>query len=242
LSSHAAQFPDVVMKHIYYIYKFLAAVLLSAALVGCSGSESPAKGEFLIRVGEAVITEVEFNKAFEIAKAAYPHNIMQNPEDYREAQSRLFNQMTEGLLLLERARELNISVSEEEVEKSIARIKADYPDNEVFEQTLLEYAVSYKTWKKGLETRLLMEKLVEQELKDQIVITPAEIAKYYKENYGHDEKKTGPAENSKEIDEIIVKHLRRKKTEKIYRSWLEKIQKRYKIEINQKKWEKILSS
>ena len=66
-------------------------------------------------------------------------------------------------------------------------------------------------------------------------------AKYYKENYGHDEKKTGPAENSKEIDEIIVKHLRRKKTEKIYRSWIEKIQKRYTIEINQKKWEKILS-
>jgi FKBP-type peptidyl-prolyl cis-trans isomerase (trigger factor) len=213
-----------------------------AAIAGCPASEQAASGEFLIRVGEAVITEVEFNKAFEIAKAAYPHNIMQNPEDYREARIRLFNQMTEELILLERARELNISVSDEEVEKSIARIKADYPDDEVFEQTLLEYAVSYKTWKKGLETRLLMEKLVEQELKDQIVITPAEIAKYYKENYGHENQKPGPAENSKEIDEIIIKHLRRKKTEKLYRSWIEKIQKRYKIEINQKKWEKILSS
>jgi len=242
LSIYAAQFPVFVMKHIYTIYISLTALLLLAAIAGCSGSEQAAKGEFLIRVGEAVITEVEFNKAFEIAKAAYPHNIMQNPEDYREAQIRLFNQMTEELILLERARELNISVSDEEVEKSIARIKADYPDDEVFEQTLLEYAVSYKTWKKGIKTRLLMEKLVEQELKDQIVITPAEIAKYYKENYGHDKQKPGPAENSKEIDEIIIKHLRRKKTEKIYRSWIEEIQKRYKIEINQKKWEKILSS
>ena len=230
------------MKHIYRLYIFLTVSLLLAAIAGCSGSEQATNSEYLIRVGEAVITEVEFNKAFEIAKAAYPHNIMQNPEDYREAQIRLFNQMTEELILLERARELNISVTDEEVEKSIARIKADYPDDEVFEQTLLEYAVSYKTWKKGLETRLLMEKLVEQELKDQIVITPAEIAKYYKENYGHEKQKPGPAENSKEIDEIIIKHLRRKKTEKIYRSWIEKIQKRYKIEINQKKWEKILSS
>ncbi len=230
------------MKHIYYNYISLTALLLLVSIAGCSGSESPANGEFLIRVGEAVLTEVEFNKAFEIAKAAYPHNIMQNPEDYREAQIRLFNQMTEELILLERARELNVSVSDEEVEKSIAGIKADYPDDEVFEQTLLEYAVSYKTWKKGLETRLLMEKLVAQELKDQIVITPAEIAKYYKENYGHDQQKPGPAENSKEIDELIIKHLRRKKTEKVYRSWIEKIQKRYKIEINQKKWEKILSS
>ena len=230
------------MKHIYRLYISLTVSLLSVAIAGCSGSEQATNSEYLIRVGEAVITEVEFNKAFEIAKAAYPHNIMQNPEDYREAQIRLFNQMTEELILLERARELNISVSDEEVEKSVARIKADYPDDEVFEQTLLEYAVSYKTWKKGLKTRLLMEKLVEQELKDQIVITPAEIAKYYKENYGHEKQKPGPAENSKEIDEIIIKHLRRKKTEKIYRSWIEKIQKRYKIEINQKKWEKILSS
>ncbi len=218
------------------------SLLFSLALAGCSFSGSQEGDEYLIQVGERQVTVSDFNKALEIAKAAYPHNIMQNPEDYRQAQIRLLNQMTEELVLLERARELSIDVSDEEVEKAVAAIKADYPDEEAFEQTLLEYAVSYVEWKKGLRTRLLMEKLVEIELKDQVVITPDEITRYYRENYGNDSMAPGINENSEGFNEMIVNHLRHNKTEKVYRTWIEQIQKRYTIKINQKEWEKILSS
>lgn len=220
----------------------VAVFLFFWILSGCSNSGSGNDAVYLVRVGERAVTVVDFNKAFEIAKTAYPHNIIQNKEDYREAQIRLLNQMTEELILLERAMELNISVSDEEVEKSIAKIKEDYPDDQVFEQTLLEYAVSYKSWKKGLKTRLLMEKLVERELKDRIVITPDEIAKYYKGHYQGEQLTGGMSEGSKEIDAIIIQHLRRKKTEKAYKAWIEKLQKRYSIDINKKEWEKVLSS
>lgn len=230
------------MRPVWNNHVLPVVVLFFWILSGCSNSGSGKDVAYLVRVGERAVTVLDFNKAFEIAKTAYPHNIMQNQDDYREAQIRLLNQMTEELILLERAMELNISVSDEEVENSIAKIKEDYPDEQVFEQTLLEYAVSYKSWKKGLKTRLLMEKLVEQELKDRIVITPDEIAKYYKEYYQGGELTAGMAEDSKEIDAIIIQHLRRKKTEKAYKAWIEKLQKRYSIEINKKEWEKILSS
>jgi arginyl-tRNA--protein-N-Asp/Glu arginylyltransferase len=87
-----------------------------------------------------------------------------------------------------------------------------------------------------------MEKLVEQELKDQIVITAEDIEKYYEQNYKGDGLQTKFAEKSKDINEKIIKHLRRKKTEKAYKTWLERIQKRYKIEINKEQWENIVSS
>ena len=217
-------------------------VSLAIILQACSFAGSGGKDEYLIQVGERIVTVNEFNKALEIAKTAYPHNIMQNPEDYRQTQLRLLNQMTEELVLLERARELNIDVSDEEVEQAVAAIKADYPDAESFEQTLLEYAVSYPEWENGLRTRLVMEKLVNKELKEQIVITPDEIARYYRENYGSDSMAPGMDENSEGFNEMIVNHLRHNKTEKVYRTWIEKIQKRYTIKINQKEWEKILSS
>lgn len=222
---------------IYWVSLLLAAI----ALVGCFGTKSEEEDTYLIRVGDHVVTVLDFNKKFEIAKTAYTHNLMQKPGAFREAQIRLLNQMTEELILLQRAKELNISVSEQEVEKSIAEIKGDYPDD-VFEQTLLEYAVSYQSWKEGVKVRLLMEKLVEMELKDQIVITADDIEKYYEENYKGDGLQTEFAEKSKDINEKIIKHLRRKKTEKAYKEWIERMQKRYEIEINKEQWERIISS
>jgi hypothetical protein len=227
------------IKSIDFLYRIIP-LLVAIALIGCTEPKSEDQDEYLIRVGDNVVTVLDFNKAFEIAKTAYSHNMMQDPAAFREAQLRLLNQMTEELILLERAKELNISVSDQEVNKMIAKIKSDYPDD-VFEQVLLEYAVSYQSWKKGLQTRLLMEKLVEQELKDQIVIAAEDIEKYYEQNYKGDDLQTEFAEKSKDINEKIIKHLRRKKTEKAYKRWIERIQKRYKIEINKEQWENIVS-
>ena len=215
-------------------------LLAAIAVLSCTRSEPENQDEYLIRVGDNVVTVLDFNKAFEIAKTAYSHNMMQDPAALKEAQLRLLNQMTEELILLERAKELNIKVSEQEVDKTVAKIKSDYPDD-VFEKVLLEYAVSYQSWKKGLHMRLLMEKLVERELKDQIVITAEDIEKYYEQNYKGDDLQTEFAEKSKDINEKIIKQLRRKKTEKAYKTWIEKIQKRYKIEINKEEWENIVS-
>ena len=149
--------------------------------------------------------------------------------------------MTEELILLERARELEIRVTEEELESAIVKIKEDYPDEETFEQTLLEYAVSYQSWRKGLKTRLLMDKLVERELKNRIVITPEEIAKYYKKHYSREQVGPEPGESPQQIDTMIIEQIRREKTEAAYKSWIDNLQKRYAIEINKKEWEKILS-
>ena len=220
----------------------LLIVITLNGLAGCSDTDTDLSGVYLVRVGKQVVSVVDFNKAFEIAKTAYPHNMMQNPNDVKEAQIRLLNQMTEELILIERAAELEIQVTEEEVENAIAKIKEDYPNEDVFNQTLLEYAVSYESWRKGLKTRLLMEKLVERELKTQIVISPDEIAKHYKENYSEEQTTQAPVQGERDVDAIIVEQLRRKKTEVAYKAWIEKLQKRYAIEINKKEWEKILSS
>ena len=230
------------MKKYFYNYNVLLCVLLIICLLaGCADSESNEKDEFFIKVGDSVLTVFEFNRAFEIAKASYPHGTLKNPADVKDARLQLFYQMTEEMIIQERAKELGIKVYDSEVEKAVSDIKGDYPNDE-FEQTLLENAVSYQSWKEGLKNRLLLEKVVAKELGEQIEINSEDISKYYEEHYKDDSLTLDSKEISKDISASIMKHLRMKKMEDAYKSWIKKLQKRYKIEINKAQLEKITGS
>ena len=217
---------------------FLSAIYTFA---GCADSESKDGDEFFIRVGDSVITVLDFNRAFEIAKASYSYGSMQEPKTLREARLGCVKQMIEEMILLERARDRGIKITDAEVKRAIKDIKRDYPEN-VFDQILLEYAVPYPSWEKGLETRLLMEKVVAQELGDQIVITPDDISNYIETHHKNDNLTPDMKEVPKDINETIIKKLRRKKIEEAYKPWIKKLQKEYIIEINKTQWKKIIGS
>jgi len=223
--------------------------LVVYALAGCADSVVDSSfgraDEYLIKIENKVVTVLDFNKALEITKTAYPHNVIRDPASFKEARLRLLNQMIEEMILQKKAEELNIRISDSEVEKAIANIKRDYPEG-VFEQTFLEHAVSYNSWKKGLKIRLLMEKVVAKELGEQITITPEDISKYYGEHYKGNSLKSDlkerPDDINGDINEMIIKHIRREKTENVYKSWIENLKKKHTIEINKTQWEKIINS
>jgi hypothetical protein len=187
-------------------------------------------------VRDKVVTVLDFNNAFEIVKTAYPHDIRQNPEELLKARLRLLNQMAVEMLILKRAEDLGIGVSDTEFEKNVADIKADYPEG-TFEETLLELAVSYDSWKNRLKTRMIIDKVIEKDLNDPITITPADISKYYEKNYKGLESNLSENENSQNINEAIILRLRRQKTEEAYNVWVNKLRDQYLIEINSALWE-----
>ncbi|OEU70926.1 MAG: hypothetical protein BA864_12380 [Desulfuromonadales bacterium C00003093] len=223
------------------------ALLIFYILTGCADSGVDSRtgigDEYLIRIGDRVATVTDFNRSLEIVKTAYPHNSLRNHDKLRDIQLRLLNQMIEEMILLERAAELNIRISDTEVEKAVADIKADY-DGAVFEQTLLEHAIPYSSWEKGLKARLLMEKVVTRELEEQIDITREDIVKYHKEHYLDTGNTTDLDEESDEIHgdiyKMIVKRLRREKAEQAYKPWIKKLQKKYLVEINMEQWGRIV--
>ena len=142
------------------------------------------------------------------------------------------------MILLERAEELGISITEAELEKAVSAIKSDYPEGE-FEKTLLEFAVSYDSWKERLRNRLILDKVIEAELTNQITITPEDISEYYQKNYENRDEESESVQKSEDINEAIVKQLRRQKAEEAYNSWIEDLKAQYAIEINKDQWEKI---
>jgi len=223
------------------LFSLIGSVMLLFLFSACQQKETDLGKEVLIRVADRVITVLDFNNAFEITKIAYEDNVKEQPEDIRQAQIRLLNELTVEMVLLERAEELKISVTEDELEKAVSEIKSDYPEGE-FENTLLEYAVSYDSWKDRLKNRLILEKVIEEELKNRVTIAPEDITEYYQKNYQDREEESGAGQTSEDINEAIVKQLRRQKAENAYNSWIEALKGQYEIEINTVQWEKITGS
>ena len=94
-------------------------------------------------------------------------------------------------------------------------------------------------WLNRLRTRLTMKKVIDEELKDRTSISPEDISEYYKKNYQGKELDSDATQSSEDMNEAIVKQLRREKAEQAYKTWIEELKAKYAIEINSEQWDKI---
>lgn len=212
------------------------AVVLCVGLlaIGCTRKTEPA---FLLRVGDSTITAEQFKQAVDSAceevmagegelDGTAIHNI----------RTRVLNQLTEELLIAQKAKALGITVSDAELDHAVDAIKADYPDN-TFEETLLESAVTFERWRQKLSKRLLVEKVITKELVDNVQITSQDVDDYYKSNYPEGP----PAEDDPDtFNQKVVRHLRRQKAEQEYQQWIDGLRKLYPVDIDKNEWERLL--
>ena len=219
---------------------FIAAIgLIASFLIGCGQGDIDDPTEYLIRIEEQVVTVEDFQKMFENMKSAYPQSALREPQTIKAARLRLLNQITEELIILKRAQELQIEVSDSELEQAILDYKRDYPEG-VFDEMLLEHAVSYPFWRERLRIRLIMEKVIARDMGERISITPDDISDYYTEQYPKESLSADADGKDKNINAAIIEHLRRKKAEAAYKSWLKDLQQKYPVEINEAKWKQLV--
>jgi len=218
----------------------LTALMMSATLLACGRTEPPSHDEFLIRVRDNVVTVLEFQRAVELAKAAYPHSALQDQEVLRALQKRVLRELVERTVFEERAKDLNITVSPADLSRAVEDVKKDFPDG-TFKETLLEQAVSYAAWEEGLKTRLMIEKVVNRDLVSNIVITIDEIEAYYRDHRKELEH-AKPAGETPAVDETIIRNLRRQKAEEAYEAYVQELHTTYPVKINTQKWHHIIGS
>jgi hypothetical protein len=226
----------------FYSCTLFCLLLYLILTIACSGDEDDFSSEHLIRVGDRVVTVLDFNKAFEIAETAHSFGLRDHPARLLEARERLLNQMTIEMLMLARADELNLEVADDELNAAIAEIKADYPEG-TFEEALLEAAVPFEDWKRRLKTRLLVEKLIDIELENQMTITPKDVSAHY-QKYFKLKNERGAKENGSRRSEAdhraVLKDLRRQKAEDAYDAWVDGLKAMYPVELNASVWKKLL--
>lgn len=215
--------------------------LLWLSFAGCEDREARSLDVPLVRVNDRVITVGEFSRRFDAVSAEFPVPEKTDPAVEKEMKLRLLHQLTEELILLERADELNLVVSDSELAAAIKKIRADYPEGE-FENILVEQAIVYGEWKDQLRTRLLKEKVVREDLETSISLTPEEVSAAYEANFPARSMEKDRNINDPAADEKVVKLVRHQKAQEVYQKWLLDLKARYAVEINAAAWEELIGS
>ena len=222
------------MKHTAVIQNVAALIAIAAIVSSCS-QKSPDQ-DYLIRVNDRVITVDQFKRSVDAAsEEAFPGEQNVSFENIQDLRVRVLNQLSEELMIAAHASAIGLSVDDAELTSRVDAIKADYPDD-TFQETLLENAVSFESWKQKLAMRMLVEKVVEKELVDQVDITSADVATYIQNHYPDG----APDEESPDTtNQRIVRHLRHQKAEKRYPEWIESLRERYPVDVNKERWNQL---
>ena len=214
---------------------WIALFLGLVSLWACGPPGSEHAEDYLIRVGERKVTVREFLQAFELAQTAYPGSDAQKPAGMKEARTQLLNEMATELVMFKRAGELGLSVSDAEFEAAVAAVRSDYPPG-VFEQTLIESAVSFDAWKHRLRSRLLMEKLVDAELRGRSPSALRMWRGYYDQHYRGKAAGADSDEKFQRLKETIVADLQRQKIEDAFGAWIARLKEKYPVDVNREAW------
>ena len=213
--------------------------LLMGVLTICACGSDTQEDAYLIRVGTSTITVAEFKQAVEASgEEAFPGEQAIGPVALDDLRMRVLNQLSEELIIAERAKQLNIQVTDQELDSAVAAVKADYPDD-TFEETLLENAVSFRAWKRKMATRLLIDKVIAKELVDNVQITAEDVASYFQTHFPEGVPK---GEDADELNKRIVLHLRRQKAEALYKNWIEKLKTTFPVDVHQQRWNRLVAS
>lgn len=113
----------------------------------------------------------------------------QIPESELEAQlpqirTALLGGMIQERVVLDRAEELGIEVSANDVDRSIARIRESQglADEEMFEQQLAAEGMTIEEFRDTMRNRILTERVLYEEVRRQIFVSDSEIEGYYADN------------------------------------------------------------
>lgn len=164
---------------------FTIWILTVAATVLCL---APASAEIQNRVvaivNNEVVTLYELNGRIRELTGLTPVELKERSEEaYLETRRKVLNDLIDQKIALEKIRELEITVSPEEVDRAIERVKED---NQLTQEGLIaklkERGTTYEAYRDSMKTELERIRLINYEVQSKIIIREDEIEKYYKEH------------------------------------------------------------
>ncbi len=212
-------------------------VVSSILIAGCSNPAEEKPPDFLVKTDFITINSSDFSEELDLKKAAYPYNIDEDPAEYNEMVIHLVKMLSEEIVLLSAAADKGVDITGQELQAAEDEFKKDYPGDS-FEQILLKNAISYSFWKKGFKENMIVDKLIDQELKNKIEITSEDIVQFYRDTADtHTKNNEEDTDGDKTIEDEnqLVSRLRMKKTQEYYDEWVQQLRNTYPVTINKEK-------
>jgi parvulin-like peptidyl-prolyl isomerase len=159
--------------------RLLAATLAVVLAGGCRCGTKPAAGKEAPRPVAVVNGEP-------IAAAALEREIVRARAGEAEGAAgtlrrRILDDAIERVLLLQQARARSIAVPDEQVERALLAVRAEYPGSH-FDDLLAQERLSQAELKARLREQLTIEKLVAEEVFPPVQVAEGELERYYGEH------------------------------------------------------------
>jgi peptidyl-prolyl cis-trans isomerase C len=158
----------------------LGALCLLAA---CSRDDFPHRKQVVATVNGEKIYLDEYQKRLNAQKGLLSSKALTESLNKQEllAEEILESMITEKIVL-QRARELNLSVTNTELERKLLDIRKDYGDN--FFNLLTQQNVRYEDWREEIRKEMLWDKLVAADVNASIRISEDEAEDYFNDRPG----------------------------------------------------------
>jgi len=150
-----------------------SALLVLLLATSCSEKGAQGREDRVGSIDGEPITATEVRAALAVDLRDRPAGA-QDPGAETQARRHVVDELVDRKLLEQAARKRGIRVSDEEVERAVLRLRADYPGG-TFDEMLAAEGLSLAELADRLQGRLMVERLFVQEVFARVAITDAEV-------------------------------------------------------------------
>jgi len=161
---------------------FFLLLFLSAGFLSCTQNKNNLSSQVVIKVNQQQITLQRFSLLVARRLTKAPAFVAKDPRYVEKIKEEVMAQFISYGLIQDWAQENKLSISSEDLEKEIQRVRQDYPDDLSFRRFLANEGLSFSDWRTELNQSLL-EKAFFKQLRSKIPQpTDKEISIYYDVN------------------------------------------------------------
>lgn len=166
------------------ILKFKIAVITAVILMSCVLAQAETINKFVAVVNDEVITQQDVDQMLAVLYAQFSQEykgdeLLQKMEQVKKD---ILRQIIEDKLVLSRAKELGIKVTDSEINERLDYIKKGFPSEDEFYKTLQTQGVTIANLKDRYRDQIMMKKLVDYEVRSKISVLPSEVSGYYEKH------------------------------------------------------------
>jgi parvulin-like peptidyl-prolyl isomerase len=156
--------------------KVLAPIVLATALPASVALAAELVEQIVVRVNDRLITQSEFDKRLAVAAKVPNH-----PTDPAELERNVLEDLIKEKLLEERAKEMSVSATDEEVDAAVARVKAQYNLNTdaEFDAALAQSGMTRDELKRQMRQSITLQKVVGRDVASQLQLTDDQLRLEY---------------------------------------------------------------
>jgi len=171
-----------------------AGLAAAAALPGAELVE-----QIVVRVNDRLITQSEYDRRLAIAARAPGH-----PTDPAELQRAVLEDLIREKLLEERAKEMSVTATEEEVDTAVERVKAQYnlKTDAEFDAALAQSGMTRDDLKRQMRQTITLQKVIGRDVTSQMQLTDDQLRLEYERK----KEQFYAVPESAHVAEIVIKY------------------------------------